>query len=164
MADREERVRQRAHEIWQREGGSHGRHDEHWHQAQREIEAEDAVVGEAPTLKDVKEKAAKKSAKGAGAKVEEMAGALSSPDQDEAVREADAVVASTAGRRTKARIEAAAAPATDGAQSPTPSPKPRARAKTATNPAGTAKASPGQAAESPTPARAASKGKPPKPA
>ena len=36
----EERIRQRAHEIWEREGRPEGRHEEHWAQAHREIEAE----------------------------------------------------------------------------------------------------------------------------
>jgi hypothetical protein len=36
----EHRIRQRAHEIWEREGRPDGRHHEHWAQARREIEAE----------------------------------------------------------------------------------------------------------------------------
>nr|WP_210201736.1 DUF2934 domain-containing protein [Mesorhizobium loti] len=38
--DRQERIRQRAHEIWEREGRPHGAHERHWHQAAGEIEAE----------------------------------------------------------------------------------------------------------------------------
>ena len=38
--DREERIRQRAHELWEREGRPHGRHDDHWQQAREEIDAE----------------------------------------------------------------------------------------------------------------------------
>lgn len=38
--DRQERIRQRAHEIWEREGRPHGAHERHWHQAANEIEAE----------------------------------------------------------------------------------------------------------------------------
>lgn len=34
--DYEERIRQRAHAIWEREGRPHGRHLDHWDQAQRE--------------------------------------------------------------------------------------------------------------------------------
>ena len=37
----EQRIRERAHDIWQREGRPEGRHDQHWEQARREIEAED---------------------------------------------------------------------------------------------------------------------------
>jgi len=36
----EERIRQRAYEIWEREGKPEGREDEHWTQACQEIEAE----------------------------------------------------------------------------------------------------------------------------
>jgi Protein of unknown function (DUF2934) len=36
----EDRIRRRAHEIWEREGRPEGRREEHWAQARREIEAE----------------------------------------------------------------------------------------------------------------------------
>ena len=39
-SDRDERIRQRAFEIWQREGQPHGRHEEHWRMAAQEIDAE----------------------------------------------------------------------------------------------------------------------------
>ncbi|UEM22771.1 DUF2934 domain-containing protein [Skermanella mucosa] len=48
--DREERVRQRAHEIWMREGRPEGRRDRHWQEAKDEIEVEEggslSAVGE----------------------------------------------------------------------------------------------------------------------
>lgn len=34
----EERIRQRAYEIWEREGRPHGQDFEHWFQANRELE------------------------------------------------------------------------------------------------------------------------------
>jgi hypothetical protein len=37
----QDRLRQRAYEIWEREGRPEGRHEEHWVQAHREIEAEE---------------------------------------------------------------------------------------------------------------------------
>ncbi len=37
---RAERVRRRAHDIWEREGRPHGRHDEHWGQAEAEVDDE----------------------------------------------------------------------------------------------------------------------------
>jgi hypothetical protein len=40
---KEERIRTRAHEIWEREGRPEGDHERHWQQAMREIEEEDAV-------------------------------------------------------------------------------------------------------------------------
>jgi cation transport regulator ChaC len=45
--NREDRIRQRAHAIWEREG----RHEEHWRQAWAEIEREDGsdLKGAYPT-------------------------------------------------------------------------------------------------------------------
>ena len=39
--DREERIRQRAHEIWEREGRPEGREQQHWYQALEEITVEE---------------------------------------------------------------------------------------------------------------------------
>jgi hypothetical protein len=44
--DRHQRIRQRAYEIWEREGGGHGDPDKHWHQAEAEIEREDQLEAE----------------------------------------------------------------------------------------------------------------------
>lgn len=44
MSD-EERIRRRAHEIWEREGRPEGRHEDHWAQACREIAAEEGGPG-----------------------------------------------------------------------------------------------------------------------
>lgn len=41
MSDKEERIRQRAYEKWQKEGETHGWHDRHWAEAEQEISAED---------------------------------------------------------------------------------------------------------------------------
>jgi hypothetical protein len=49
--DRNERIRRRAYEIWQREGAADGEHERHWHQASAEIDREDelgARLGIAP--------------------------------------------------------------------------------------------------------------------
>jgi hypothetical protein len=35
--DRERRIRERAHEIWEQEGRPEGRQEEHWRQASQEI-------------------------------------------------------------------------------------------------------------------------------
>jgi hypothetical protein len=51
MEPREERIRERAYEIWEREGKPHGRDAEHWRQAASEIDAEVAAsagAGEPP--------------------------------------------------------------------------------------------------------------------
>jgi hypothetical protein len=46
MADREERVRAKAYELWERAGRPQNQQAEHWEQAQRLIAAEDAARGE----------------------------------------------------------------------------------------------------------------------
>ncbi|MGO4637129.1 DUF2934 domain-containing protein [Mesorhizobium sp. 2RAF45] len=40
MDSRDERIKRRAYEIWEREGRPAGRDQEHWDQAVQEIEAE----------------------------------------------------------------------------------------------------------------------------
>ena len=42
--DRQHRIRQRAHAIWESHGRPHGHDRDHWDQATREIEAEDAAA------------------------------------------------------------------------------------------------------------------------
>jgi uncharacterized protein YjbJ (UPF0337 family) len=41
--DRESKIRERAHRIWQEEGSPEGRAHSHWHQAEREVDAEEAA-------------------------------------------------------------------------------------------------------------------------
>ncbi|HEV2336740.1 MAG TPA: DUF2934 domain-containing protein [Stellaceae bacterium] len=41
QSDRHERISERAYQIWVAEGRIHGRHDEHWHRAEREIAEEE---------------------------------------------------------------------------------------------------------------------------
>lgn len=43
MDDREQRIRQRAHQIWEQEGQPHGRDQEHWERAAGEIAAREAA-------------------------------------------------------------------------------------------------------------------------
>jgi hypothetical protein len=52
MADKEERIRIRAYQIWEREGRLDGRHEHNWEEARREIEAEDAAGGRDPEMTD----------------------------------------------------------------------------------------------------------------
>jgi Protein of unknown function (DUF2934) len=48
---REERIRERAHEIWESKGRPHGDHDADWHQAASEIEEGDREqTGSAPQV------------------------------------------------------------------------------------------------------------------
>ena len=58
--DRQERIRNRAHQIWLQEGQPAGHHDRHWHQAAADIDQEDA------TGKSAAKKPAKKAASAAG--------------------------------------------------------------------------------------------------
>ena len=39
MSDKQDRIRQRAYEEWQKEGEAHGWHDRHWSEAEAEISA-----------------------------------------------------------------------------------------------------------------------------
>jgi DUF2934 family protein len=49
-ADRNARIEERAYHIWLEEGQPHGRHDEHWHRAERElIEEENRLREESAT-------------------------------------------------------------------------------------------------------------------
>lgn len=48
--DRQERIRHRAHEIWEKQGRPHGADYQHWDQATREIDAED-VAAKKPAAK-----------------------------------------------------------------------------------------------------------------
>ncbi|WP_087001668.1 DUF2934 domain-containing protein [Rhizobium sullae] len=41
--DREDRIRRRAYEKWEREGRPDGEHERHWQQAEKEIEGEDGI-------------------------------------------------------------------------------------------------------------------------
>ena len=68
--DRQHRIRQRAHQIWEDHGRPHGSDRDHWDQATREIDAEDAVAKKKPARAPVPAKApaAKKPAVKAKAK------------------------------------------------------------------------------------------------
>ncbi|WP_201312963.1 DUF2934 domain-containing protein [Dyella sp. EPa41] len=46
-ADREERIRQMAHRIWESEGRPYGQDERHWHMAERLVEANERAVFEA---------------------------------------------------------------------------------------------------------------------
>ncbi len=55
--DRQHRIRQRAHAIWESHGHPHGSDREHWEQATREIDAEDAAAKKKPAPAAAKPKA-----------------------------------------------------------------------------------------------------------
>ena len=45
--DREDRIRARAYEIWQKEGSPEGRENDHWVEAEQELDAENTGAGSA---------------------------------------------------------------------------------------------------------------------
>jgi DUF2934 family protein len=45
-SDKEARIRERAYEIWVRDGRPHGRDAEHWQKAEAEIAAESGAAGD----------------------------------------------------------------------------------------------------------------------
>ncbi|HEX9534108.1 MAG TPA: DUF2934 domain-containing protein [Stellaceae bacterium] len=57
-SEKQKRVEQRAYLFWVAEGQPHGRHEEHWHLAARQIEAEEEVrISEKPKKKKASERA-----------------------------------------------------------------------------------------------------------
>lgn len=40
---RQDRIRTRAHQLWEQSGKADGSHEDHWHQAERDIDEEDRV-------------------------------------------------------------------------------------------------------------------------
>jgi hypothetical protein len=51
-SEKQKRIEQRAYLFWVVEGQPHGRHEEHWHRAARQIEAEEEVcISEKPKKK-----------------------------------------------------------------------------------------------------------------
>lgn len=49
-----ERIRRKAYELWELEGGAHGRHDDHWSEAERIVADEDAPKSKAPRKRAAK--------------------------------------------------------------------------------------------------------------
>ena len=48
QSDRHERISERAYQMWVAEGRGHGRHDEHWHRAERAIAEEEKRLTATP--------------------------------------------------------------------------------------------------------------------
>ncbi|BCM18774.1 DUF2934 domain-containing protein [Mesorhizobium sp. J8] len=57
--DRHERIRQRAHEIWEQAGRPEGAHLEHWDRATAEIDAAGKTKAKGPTKASAKVEKAK---------------------------------------------------------------------------------------------------------
>ncbi|HEY0525129.1 MAG TPA: DUF2934 domain-containing protein [Stellaceae bacterium] len=122
QSDRENRIKERAHAIWERAGRPHGQHDRHWAQAEAEIADEDRnakTAGEEgrSIVKTVIETAASV----AGAALQAATEAVTGKRTEEAdAKKPRAGTAATTGAEGEGDKDAKAAP-----------PKPAARAKTA---------------------------------
>lgn len=44
ILERRQRIQQRAYALWEAEGQPHGMHEEHWHRAEKEVEAEESAA------------------------------------------------------------------------------------------------------------------------
>ncbi len=51
MTDREDKVRERAYGIWEEEGYPHGRAEDHWQRAVREVEG--VAAGQADLIREI---------------------------------------------------------------------------------------------------------------
>ena len=114
MPDKEEKIRHRAYEKWEREGRSHGHHERHWEEATREVELESAAPELAANSAAPKSAAPKRAAGTRGvkraaaslAKVVDATAPLSGPspvadstDSGSVLKEGDAGAAAKAGRK-----------------------------------------------------------------
>ena len=109
--EQEDRIKQRAYEIWEREGRPHGRDDVHWSMAVQEIRAEDGWVDEA--------------ADSAGP-MDDLSRQLGSAEASLAPEGVEPAPAELAPAR-KPRAKKAAAPKVEAAAEPAEEPKPKAR-------------------------------------
>jgi Protein of unknown function (DUF2934) len=55
--EKHKRIEQRAYLFWEAEGQPHGRDEEHWHRAARQIEAEEVDIPEKPRKAKASERA-----------------------------------------------------------------------------------------------------------
>ncbi len=55
--EKQKRIEERAYLFWEAEGQPHGRHEEHWHRAARQIETEEDVHIDAKPKKRASERA-----------------------------------------------------------------------------------------------------------
>jgi DUF2934 family protein len=56
-AEKVKRIEQRAYLFWEAEGQPHGRHEEHWHRAARQIETEEEIpIAEKPRKRKASER------------------------------------------------------------------------------------------------------------
>jgi hypothetical protein len=52
MDNRERQIRERAFSMWEAEGGIHGRHEDHWYEAEREVDESEPIFSAAGSAED----------------------------------------------------------------------------------------------------------------
>ncbi|KAA0687627.1 DUF2934 domain-containing protein [Azospirillum brasilense] len=129
QGDREDRIRHRAYEIWERDGRPEGRGEDHWAQACAEIEAEDraAVTAEPVALVAAVKDAAAGAVKKAVRRTKTAATELLGVGLNAVVDVVEEAVAPKKPRVRKAKDEPAAAnetPAETSAETPAAAPDP----------------------------------------
>ena len=128
MKDRTRRIEERAHSLWEMEGRPHGRDAQHWQQAEREIDTEDAAKASAAA--DMTTRGRKPTA---AAGVEPEAPKAKRGRPSKAAAETPGA-ASASGRRRKPK----AAAATEGGEAPKATRGRKARAASEAGPVGAA--------------------------
>ncbi|WP_368856826.1 DUF2934 domain-containing protein [Paracoccus acridae] len=101
MEDRTRRIEERAHSLWEMEGRPHGRDAQHWQQAEREIDAEDAARASA-TSADTTARGRKPRPKAAATKARKTAQASQGPEASPTADAAAEEPAKARGRKPKA--------------------------------------------------------------
>ncbi|WP_085940682.1 DUF2934 domain-containing protein [Azospirillum sp. B506] len=137
--DIQERIRRRAHELWESEGRPHGRDSDHWTQAEAEVRGGGAleptgkVAGshKKPPVSKVTAKVAGKSTRAAAESLSEVAGSPAVSAKSEAAKPAKTKPAAS-------KTKADATPAEEAASAKTPAkaaPKTTAKSTAAKSPA-----------------------------
>ena len=110
--EQEDRIKQRAYEIWEREGCPDGRGDVHWSMAVQEIRAEDGWVDDAPD---------------GGAPTDDLSRQLGSAEGALAPEGTEAAPPEEPAPVKKPRAKKAAAPKVETVAEPAEAPKPKAK-------------------------------------
>jgi hypothetical protein len=127
--DDEHRVRQRAYELWQAEGAPHGRSEDHWHRARRELfggnlDTPEDVSSPASTTLDATMGAGEAMARGEPEPNSQVSGPAGTPDDVPADARAAANPTVTPPRGTgRARKAAEGLPDPTGSDTPDAAPK-----------------------------------------
>ncbi|NUB04064.1 DUF2934 domain-containing protein [Azospirillum melinis] len=139
--DIQERIRRRAHELWESEGRPHGRDSDHWTQAEAEVRGAGALE---PTGKVAgsRKKTAGKSTRAAAESLSEVASTPAESAKSEAAKPAKAKPAASKAPASKPKADAAPAEQAASVKAPaktaakaTPTKSTAAKSTTAKTPA-----------------------------